>query len=103
MGADFRAPLSHLSEYIRILKAILHDGAVDVRALANVRIAAPVEDAGMQSFNPSPSSYAGPRPTERSWVCPVPQGCGPARHEGGSGEGRTPVPHGDNVRKGVKR
>ena len=29
MGLDFDAPLGHLKEYLRILKAILHDGRVD--------------------------------------------------------------------------
>ena len=51
-GADFRAPLSHLSEYIRILKAILHEGAVDFNGRfykANVRIASPVDVPVMAS------------------------------------------------------
>ena len=68
-GADFRAPLSHLSEYIHILKSVLHEGTVDFDGRfykANVRIASPVDVPVMASaFNPSLSSYAGPRLTAR--------------------------------------
>lgn len=30
-GADFQAPLSHLTEYVRVLNALLHEGEIDFR------------------------------------------------------------------------
>ena len=75
-GADFRAPLSHLSEYIRILKAILHDGTVDFNGRfykANVRIAAPVDVPVMASaLQPKSFELCGAEADGAiSWVCPA--------------------------------
>src|SRR5439155_20052292 len=43
-GVNFRAPLGHLREYLRIVKTLLHTGAVDFAGLyyqAHTRISAP--------------------------------------------------------------
>jgi len=45
-GVNFRAPLGHLREYLRIVKALLHTGSVDFAGRyyqAHTRIAAPVD------------------------------------------------------------
>src|SRR5262249_57264081 len=45
-GVNFRAPLGHLREYLRIVKTLLHTGSVDLTGRyyqAHTRIAAPVD------------------------------------------------------------
>ena len=46
LGVNFRAPLAHLTEYVRILKALLQDGSVDYAGRyyqAHTSISAPVD------------------------------------------------------------
>ena len=74
-GADFRAPLGHLGEYLRTVKGLLRDGRVDFEGRfhkAHAAIAGPVEVPVM-------ASALGPRAFELcgaeadgaiSWVCP---------------------------------
>lgn len=80
-GVDFRAPLGHLSEYIRILKDLLNGGAVDFQGSyygAHAKIA-------------SPSGRGG-----RRYLLGLSRGLSPGRggprYEGGGGEGRSASP-----------
>ena len=75
-GADFRAPLSHLSEYIHILKSVLHEGAIEFNGRfykANVRIASPVDVPVMASaLQPKSFELCGAEADGAiSWVCPM--------------------------------
>ena len=74
-GVDFRAPLGHLSEYLSILKALLHDGSVDFNGRyykARARIASPVDVPVMASALQAKSFELCGAEAEGaiSWVCP---------------------------------
>ena len=74
-GANFRAPLGHLREYVRILKALLQTGEVDVDGryyTAHARISAPMDvpimasALGEKAFEMCGAEADG----AISWVCP---------------------------------
>ena len=51
-GADFRAPVGHLREYLRVLKGLLHQGAIDFDGryyTARTKISGPVDVPVMAS------------------------------------------------------
>lgn len=76
-GVDFNAPLSHLKEYVQILKALLQKGSVDFDGKyykAHARVAAPVDVPIMiAALQPRSFELCG---TEADgairWVCPRP-------------------------------
>ncbi len=74
-GADFRAPLSHLTEYVQVLTRLLHDGEIDFQGehfTANASLPAPADVAVMasalrrRSFEMCGAIADG----AISWVCP---------------------------------
>jgi F420-dependent oxidoreductase-like protein len=74
-GVNFQAPLGHLREYLRIVKALLHTGSVDLAGRyyqAHTRIAAPVDVAvmaaalGQKAYELCGAEADG----AISWVCP---------------------------------
>ena len=74
-GADFRAPLSHLSEYLHILKALLQGGSVDFDGQylkAQASIGSPVDVPVMASaLRPKSFDLCGAEADGAiSWVCP---------------------------------
>ena len=74
-GADFRAPLGHLREYIRVLKQLLQSGEVDFDGryyTAHAKIPAPIEVPVMASaLRPSSFELCGAEADGAiSWVCP---------------------------------
>jgi F420-dependent oxidoreductase-like protein len=74
-GHEFRAPLSHLREYVHILKSLLQQGSVDFNGKhyqAHVSIAAPVDVPVMASALRSGSfEFCGAEADGAiSWVCP---------------------------------
>ncbi len=74
-GIDLDAPLSHLSEYLHILKALLQGGSVDFDGRyysAHARIAAPVDVPVMASaLQPKSFELCGAESDGAiSWVCP---------------------------------
>ena len=74
-GADFRAPLGHLSEYLHILKALLHEGSVDFDGSyyhAHTRIPSPIDVPVMASALRSRAfELCGAEADGAiSWVCP---------------------------------
>jgi F420-dependent oxidoreductase-like protein len=74
-GVNFRAPLAHLREYLRIVKALLHTGAVDLTGRyyqARTRIAAPVDVPVMAAaLGPKAYELCGAEADGAiSWVCP---------------------------------
>ena len=99
-GADFRAPLGHLSEYLRILKALLHEGAVDFDGQyykAHATIASPVDVPVMASaLQPKSFELCGAEAEGAiSWVCPrayLRDVAMPAMRAGAERAGREPPP-----------
>lgn len=74
-GADFRAPLGHLSEYLTILKDLLHQGAVDFDGRfysAHAGIGDPLDVPVMASaLGPKAFELCGAESEGAiSWVCP---------------------------------
>ena len=74
-GVDFRDPLGHLSEYLRILKDLLNGGAVDFQGSyygAHATIASPVDVPVMASaLQPRSFDLCGAEADGViSWVCP---------------------------------
>ena len=74
-GADFRAPIGHLREYIHILRALMHTGAVEFEGRwysANASIPAPVDVPIMASaLRPGAFETCGELADGAiSWVCP---------------------------------
>lgn len=74
-GIKFRAPLGHLSEYVYILKALLHEGSVDFQGRyysAHAQIVAPVDVPVMASaLQPRSFELCGAEADGAiSWICP---------------------------------
>jgi F420-dependent oxidoreductase-like protein len=74
-GVNFRAPLGHLREYLRIVKSLLHTGAVDFAGdyyQAHTRIAAPLDVPVMAAaLGPKAYELCGAEADGAiSWVCP---------------------------------
>ncbi len=76
-GVDFRAPIGHLREYLRILRALLHSGAVEFEgrwysANASISASAPVDVPIMASaLRPGAFETCGELADGAiSWVCP---------------------------------
>ncbi len=74
-GVDFRAPIGHLREYLQILRALLHTGAVEFEGKwysASASIPAPVEAPIMASaLRPGAFETCGELADGAiSWVCP---------------------------------
>jgi alkanesulfonate monooxygenase SsuD/methylene tetrahydromethanopterin reductase-like flavin-dependent oxidoreductase (luciferase family) len=98
-GVNFRAPLGHLREYLRIVKTLLHTGSVDFAGRyyqAHTRISAPVEvpvmaaALGAKAYELCGAEADG----AISWVCPgsyLRDVALPALHRGADSAGR-PVP-----------
>jgi F420-dependent oxidoreductase-like protein len=75
MGLTFTAPLGHLREYVRILKALLHTGRVDVNGTyykAHDTISAPLDVPVMASALQRGSFELCGEETDGaiSWICP---------------------------------
>ncbi len=76
-GVDFNAPLSHLKEYVQILKALLQKGSVDFDGKyykAHARVAAPVDVPIMiAALQPRSFELCGAEADGAiRWVCPRP-------------------------------
>ena len=74
-GADFRAPIGHLREYIHILRALMHTGAVEFEGRwysANASLSAPLDVPIMASaLRPGAFETCGELADGAiSWVCP---------------------------------
>ena len=74
-GVNFRAPLGHLREYLRIVKTLLHTGSVDLAGRyyqAHTRIAAPVDVPVMAAaLGEKAYELCGAEADGAiSWVCP---------------------------------
>jgi F420-dependent oxidoreductase-like protein len=74
-GVDFRAPLGHLREYLRVLNPLLHEGAVDFEGryyTAHARIGSPANVPVMASaLQPKAFELCGAESDGAiSWVCP---------------------------------
>jgi F420-dependent oxidoreductase-like protein len=74
-GVNFQAPLGHLREYLRIVKALLHTGSVDLAGRyyrARTRIAAPVDVPVMAAaLGEKAYELCGAEADGAiSWVCP---------------------------------
>jgi F420-dependent oxidoreductase-like protein len=99
-GVNFRAPLGHLREYLRIVKALLHTGSVDVPGRyyqARTRIAAPIDVPVMAAaLGPKAYELCGAEADGAiSWVCPgsyLRDVALPALHRGAAGVGRPAPP-----------
>jgi alkanesulfonate monooxygenase SsuD/methylene tetrahydromethanopterin reductase-like flavin-dependent oxidoreductase (luciferase family) len=99
-GVNFRAPLGHLREYLRIVKALLHTGSVDVAGRyyqARTRIAAPVDVSVMAAaLGPKAYELCGAEADGAiSWVCPgsyLRDVALPALHRGAASAGRPAPP-----------
>ena len=75
LGINFRAPLVHLREYVRILKALLQDGSVDCSGRhyqAHTSIPSPVDVPVMASaLGEGAFKMCGAEADGAiSWVCP---------------------------------
>ena len=75
-GVDFRAPLGHLREYLRVLKSLLEEGSVDFDGRyyhAHARIASPVAVPVMASaLQPGSFRLCGADADGAiSWICPA--------------------------------
>ena len=75
-GADFRAPLSHLSEYISVLKGTLQEGSIDMDGRyysAHAEVAQPPGVPIMASaLRPKSFALCGAEADGAiSWVCPI--------------------------------
>jgi F420-dependent oxidoreductase-like protein len=74
-GVNYRAPLGHLREYLRVIKALLHEGAVNFDGRyyrAHARIASPVDVPVMASaLGAGAFQLCGAEADGAiSWVCP---------------------------------
>ena len=74
-GVDFRAPIGHLREYVQILRALMHTGAVEFEGRwysANSSISSPVDVPIMASaLRPGAFETCGELADGAiSWVCP---------------------------------
>ena len=99
-GVNFRAPLGHLREYLRIVKTLLHTGSVDVAGRyyqARTRIAAPINvpvmaaALGQKAYELCGAEADG----AISWVCPgsyLRDVALPALHRGAASVGRPAPP-----------
>lgn len=98
-GVNYQAPLTHLREYLRIVKALLHTGSVDFAGRyyqAHTRIAAPVDVPVMAAaLGEKAYELCGAEADGAiSWVCPgsyLRDVALPALHRGADSAGR-PVP-----------
>jgi F420-dependent oxidoreductase-like protein len=98
-GVNFRAPLGHLREYLRIVKTLLHTGAVDFAGRyyqAHTRISAPADVPVMAAaLGEKAYELCGAEADGAiSWVCPgayLRDVALPAMHRGANSAGR-PVP-----------
>jgi alkanesulfonate monooxygenase SsuD/methylene tetrahydromethanopterin reductase-like flavin-dependent oxidoreductase (luciferase family) len=98
-GVNFRAPLGHLREYLRIVKGLLHSGSVDFAGRyyqAHTRISAPVDVPVMAAaLGEKAYELCGAEADGAiSWVCPgayLRDVALPALHRGADSAGR-PVP-----------
>jgi len=98
-GVNFRDPLGHLREYVRIVKALLHTGSVDFAGRyyqAHTRISAPVDVPVMAAaLGEKAYELCGAEADGAiSWVCPgtyLRDVALPALHRGADSAGR-PVP-----------
>jgi alkanesulfonate monooxygenase SsuD/methylene tetrahydromethanopterin reductase-like flavin-dependent oxidoreductase (luciferase family) len=98
-GVNFRSPLSHLREYLRIVKTLLHTGSVDFAGhyyQAHTRISAPVDVPVMAAaLGEKAYELCGAEADGAiSWVCPgayLRDVALPAMHRGADSAGR-PVP-----------
>ena len=75
LGVDFRAPLGHLKEYLRIVKGLLQDGEIDFDGqyyTARATLPAPVEMPVMASaLRPRSFELCGAETDGAiSWICP---------------------------------
>jgi F420-dependent oxidoreductase-like protein len=95
-GLPFNKPLSHLREYVTVLKALLNEGEVDFdgeQISAHARIAAPTQVRVMISALRTGSFRLSGELTEGgiSWMCPLPyirDVATPAQQEGADAAGR---------------
>lgn len=99
-GIEFKAPLTHLREYIHIVKALLREGAVDFDGKylhAHARTAGPVADVPVMASALRPRSFelcGEVADGAISWVCPgayLRDVAYPAMQRGAAKAGR-PVP-----------
>src|SRR5207244_4555174 len=98
-GVNFRAPLGHLREYLRIVKTLLHTGSVDFAGLyyqAHTRISAPIDVPVMAAaLGEKAYELCGAEADGAiSWVCAgayLRDVALPALHRGADSAGR-PVP-----------
>src|SRR5215470_6511865 len=121
-GVNFRAPLGHLREYLRIVKTLLHTGSVDFAGnyyQAHTRISAPV-DVPVMAAALAEKAYelcGAEADGAISWVCPgsyLRDVALPALHRGADSAGRSVPPlvahapvcvhdHADEVRAAVRQ
>ena len=95
-GLPFNKPLSHLREYVTVLRALLNEGEVDFdgeQITAHARIAAPTQVRVMISALRTGSFRLSGELTEGgiSWMCPLPyirDVATPAQQEGADAAGR---------------
>ena len=95
-GLPFDKPLSHLREYVTVLRALLNEGEVDFdgeQISAHARIAAPTQVKVMISALRTGSFRLSGELTEGgiSWMCPLPyirDVATPAQQEGADAAGR---------------
>lgn len=75
-GADFRAPIGHLREYLEILRALLHTGAVEFQGRwysANASLSAPAADVPIMASALRTGAFEACGELADgaiSWVCP---------------------------------
>ncbi len=99
-GADFRSPLGHLTEYVRVLKGILQQGSIDLDGeyyTAHAQVSRPADVAVMASaLRPRSFELCGAEADGAiSWVCPhayVRDSALPALKSGATSAGREPPP-----------
>ena len=94
-GVNFRAPLGHLREYLRIVKTLLHTGSVDFAGRyyqAHTRIAAPVDVPVMAAaLGRKRTSYVAPRPMGPLAGCALHLTCEMSLFRPSNGEPTVPV------------
>lgn len=99
-GVDYREPMTHLREYLTILRSFLHEGAVDFQgkfASARVRLRTPIDVPVMASaLSPGAFRVCGEAADGAiSWMCPRPylrDVALPALREGAEAAGRETPP-----------
>jgi F420-dependent oxidoreductase-like protein len=99
-GADYRKPLSHLREYLTVIRAFLHDGSVDFKGefvSARARNRQPVDLPVMASaLSPGAFRLCGEAADGAiSWMCPwdyLRDVALPALRDGAVSAGREPPP-----------